>query len=78
MATRLYTIGPAGVLSSVIEGVGAATSSAGIINLTIDLGSTLVKDGAVSGGARTLSRNEVLLAIETLEEYLTRGNWPPA
>lgn len=76
MATRLYTIGPNGQLATVIEGVGAATSSAGIINLTIDLSSALVT--GAGGTARTILKSEVLLAIETLEQYIIRGNWPPA
>ncbi len=78
MATRLYTIGPDARLGNVIEGVGAATSSANLINLTIDLANTLVKDGATASGTRSVSKNEILLAIETLEQYIVRGNWPPA
>ncbi len=74
MATRLYAIGPNGQLSTVVEGVGSATSSL-LINLTVDLSTTGVTNGS---GSRVISREEVLLAIETLEQYLIKSNWPPA
>lgn len=76
MATRLYTIGPDARVANVIEGVGAATSSANLINLTIDLSASLVT--GAGGTARTVSKSEVLLALDTLKEYILEDVWPPA
>ncbi len=77
MATRLYAIAPGSpfVITSVVEGVGAACSSASI-NLTIDLATNLVT--GAGGVARGISREEVIKAIETLKAYLMSDTWPPA
>lgn len=75
MATRIYAVNPGApiAISSVQENVGPTATSAAIA-LVVDLSAT-VTDG---GGTRTLSRNELLLAIETLEAYLINDQWPPA
>lgn len=74
MATRLFTIGPDAKLVNVVEGVGAAASSQ-IINLTVDLASNTVNEGSSTRGVK---KSEVLLALDTLKQYIIRGNWPPA
>lgn len=74
MATRLYALGPNQTLEDVVEGVGAAASSR-IVNLTVDLASNAVTEGASS---RAITKNEVLICLELFEAYIVRGNWPPA
>lgn len=75
MATRLLANTANGTLETVIEGVGVA-NSAGIINLSIDLGSTLVSNG--DGTTRAITKAEVILGLEVLQQYIVRSNWVPA
>lgn len=75
MATRLYANTANGTLETIIEGVGVA-NSAGIVNLSIDLGGTLVDNGA--GGTRSITKAEVIEGIEVLKQYIIRSNWTPA
>ena len=75
MATRLYTLGPNGAIEDVIEGVGAATSSANPINITVDIATTVVTDGS---GTRVLDRSEVLNAIDAIKAHILKTQWPPA
>jgi hypothetical protein len=74
MATRLYANTANGTLETVIEGVGVA-NSAGIVNLSIDL-ATSVADGA--GGTRAITKAEVVESLVVLTEYIIRSNWTPA
>lgn len=74
MATRIFAIPPNGQLDEVKENVGPTATSA-IIGLVVDLASTGV---SVGGSTRTVSKSEVLLAVETLKQYLIKTNWPPA
>lgn len=74
MATRLFAIGPDCVLERVVEVVGSAATSA-IINLTVDLATTAITEG---GSTRAVKKEEVLRAIQTLEAYIIRKDWPPA
>ena len=73
MATRIFALGPNGQLEDVQENVGP-TATSGIIAIVVDLASN-VTDGSTSRGP---TKSEVLLAIETLEQYLIKANWPPA
>jgi hypothetical protein len=63
-----------GNLESVTEAVGAATVTDNI-ELTVDLANTIVTD---NGTTRTISKNEVLIALNLFEQYITRVQWPPA
>lgn len=74
MAVRLYAMTANGTLESIIEGVGVA-NSAGIVNLAIDL-ATSVDNGA--GGTRAITKAEVIEGIEVLKQYIIRSNWTPA
>ncbi len=79
MATRLYAFRPGGQITTspndIIEGVGAAASSAFKINLTVDLATTVVTEGSTT---RTIKKDEVLKALEAFEAYIIKSNWPPA
>lgn len=75
MATRRYKISPGETEFSVVEEVGAATNS-DTVELTVDLATTIVTDP--SGSTRTISKNEVLIALEQLSNWITTHNWPPA
>ncbi len=74
MAVRLYANTANGTVETIIEGVGVA-NSAGIINLAIDLASS-VDDGA--GGSRPITKAEVILGLEVITQYIIRSNWKPA
>lgn len=79
MATRVYAFRPGGQIttttSDIIEGVGAAATSAFKINLTVDLATNLVNDGSSTRG---IKKDEVLKALEAFQVYILKGNWPPA
>lgn len=75
MATRRYKISPGETEFSVTEEVGAATNS-DTVELTVDLASSIVTDP--SGSTRTISKNEVLLALKQFENWIVTHNWPPA
>lgn len=64
MATRLYGISRGENIDQVTEGVGSATAADGI-ELTVDL-------------AVSLSKEDVLLALEKFAAHIIKGNWPPA
>lgn len=64
MATRIYGITRGETEASITEGVGSATA-ADHIELTFDL-------------AVSLTKNDVLQALEMFERWILKGNWPPA
>lgn len=64
MATRRYGLSQGETFDQVTEAVGAAIVTDSV-EITIDL-------------ASSLSREDVLLAIEKIENYITQNNWPPA
>lgn len=64
MATRRYGLSRGETFDQVTEGVGAAVA-VDSVELTVDL-------------ASNLTREDVLLAIEKIQNYITQGNWPPA
>jgi len=72
MATRRYKFSVGDEL--VTEEVGAATDSDSI-ELTVDLANTEVNEG---GSTRSLSREEVLLAIDKIKNHILEGEWLPA
>lgn len=78
MATRRYKINPAEFNvngNQIVEEVGAATNSKGI-ELTIDLSTAYKKNGL--GVAVALSKEDILIALEELEQYIINRQWPPA
>lgn len=64
MATRRYGISRGEAPNQVTEAVGAAVASDSV-ELTIDL-------------ASNLTREDVILALEKIEQHIMKGNWPPA
>jgi len=70
MATQVWRSNPGDNEYNVTTAVGAATTK--LVELTVDLNLTGV------GGTRQISRDEVLEAIEEIENTIVRGNWPPA
>lgn len=64
MATRIYGISRGETEFQITEGVGSATA-ADNIELTVDL-------------ATNLTKAEVLLALEMLENHIVKYGWPPA
>lgn len=77
MATRLYKVPYGKDEFQITEAVGSATVSQAI-ELTVDLANTIIKDGNTVLGTRTLSKAEVLLALENLQNYIVKNQWPPA
>jgi len=74
MATRRYKISAGEGEFSVTEEVGAATNS-DTVELTVDLATTAVNDGA---STRAINKMEVLDAIEKIKNHIIKGNWTPA
>lgn len=72
MATRRYKISIGEKQEAVVEEAGLATISDSV-ELTVDLG-TVVNGSA---GARKPTKQEVLEAIEKLENYIVSHQWPP-
>ena len=64
MATRRYSINPGDLPGPVTENVGAATVNKSV-EVTIDL--------AIVG-----SKNDALVALTKLSDWIAQGNWPPA
>ena len=77
MATRRYKINPSdrNVNGTITEEVGAATNSKAI-ELTVDLAATYKYNAA--GVLVPVSKEDVLLALEELENYIVNRPWPPA
>lgn len=74
MATRRFGLSVGESLENVTEAVGSATA-ADNVELTVDIASTVVKEG---GSTRTIYREEVLIILNILSQYITRVQWPPA
>ena len=71
MATRRYSVGIGQGKESVTEAAGLAVVTANV-ELTIDFGATI---GGVAGSMR---REDALLAVDRLRQYILGANWPPA
>lgn len=69
MATRKYGLSVGETAFQVTEGVGAAVG-ADSIELTVDLAGTglITQEG----------KHRVLMALDMLQQHITKGNWPPA
>lgn len=74
MATRIWAVGPAGTLENVQENIGPTATSA-IVAIVVDLTASVTGQAGVS---RTVSKSEVLQAIDVLEQKILRDIWPPA
>ncbi len=74
MATRRFGLNPGQSLENVTEAVGAATV-ANNVELVVDLATTIVTDG---GTTRAITKNEVLIILNILTQYIDRVNWTPA
>lgn len=74
MATRLYGISVGESEFSITEGAGSAVA-ADTVELTVELANTAV---TAASGTRTVTKQEVLEAIEKIKNHIIKGNWPPA
>ncbi|HRT83728.1 MAG TPA: hypothetical protein P5523_03735 [Bacteroidales bacterium] len=74
MATRRYKISVGETEFQIVEEAGAAVNS-DTVELTVELANTAV---TTASGTRSIEKNEVLLALEMLENHILKGNWPPA
>lgn len=74
MATRIYATSPGDDEFHVKENVGPTGTSA-IIAVVVDLATTGVTDKGVTRGP---TRQEVLDAIERVQNWILKKNWPPA
>lgn len=74
MATRRYKINPGEAEESIVEEAGAAVNSDSV-ELTVELATTAVNDGASTRG---ILKSEVLEALEKIKNHIIKGNWPPA
>jgi hypothetical protein len=68
MATRRYGISKGETEFQITEAVGAATS-ADNVEVTVDF-------DAPAG--KTITKAEVLSALDMIKNHITKGNWPPA
>jgi hypothetical protein len=75
MATRRYKVSPGDYFQDVTEEVGAATNS-DAVELTIDLANTIVNTSG--GGTRSITKDEVIQALEKIKAHIIKGNWTPA
>jgi hypothetical protein len=79
MATRIYGVSVGEGEFSVVEDVGSAVA-ADSVELTVDIASTVVtsRNDAGTGTTRSITKVEVLDAIEKIKNHIIKGNWPPA
>jgi hypothetical protein len=73
MATRRYSVQPGDKVNDITEAAGAAVATKSI-ELTVDCATSTI---TTASGTRALSKEEVLLALEKLEEYIIASQWPP-
>lgn len=71
MATRLYGVSVGEGEFSVTEGAGSAVA-ADTVEVTVELSATAI------GGARAVTKQEVLEALEKIKNHIIKGNWTPA
>lgn len=67
--TRRYSINPQDEFYQIIEAVGAATATKAI-ELTVDFTALDAMPG--------VEKAAVIKSLQRIEEYIIRGNWPPA
>lgn len=75
MATVRFSVPVDGIESAITQAVGAATVTTNV-ELTVDLGNTM------EGSTRVIQKDEVLLALTRLRDYIMTGGktaagWPP-
>lgn len=74
MATVRFSIYPDATEAQITQAVGSATVTNNV-ELTVDLGSTM------DGSSRVISKEEVLLCLERLMDFIAHGGvnqtWPP-
>lgn len=75
MATVRFSIFPDALEAQITQAVGAATVTNNV-ELTVDLGNTM------EGATRVIQKEEVLLCLERLVDFITKGGanlsgWPP-
>lgn len=73
MATRLFGLSPGQGTRSTNEIVGSPTV-ANAVEVTVDL-AALVND---STGVRGIKREEVVIALDNIRDYILQRPWPPA
>lgn len=73
MATRRFKVNPGEQENQVVEEVGGAVNSAAV-ELTVELAATV----NIPGGTRTISKAELLEALEKIKNHIIKANWPPA
>jgi hypothetical protein len=74
MATRIFSANPGEQNTSVNEAVGP-TATSGVIAVVVDLASNVTDQGSTRGP----NKEELLLALDNIKEYIIRNNtWPPA
>lgn len=74
MATRRYKLSVGETHQDVVDEVGAAVNS-DTVEVTIELAASVYKTG---GGTRTISKDEAIMAIEQIADYIAKSDWPPA
>lgn len=74
MATRIYAVNPGESEFNVRENVGPTGTSA-IVAVVVDLTANVVGPGGVS---ITIAKSDVLKALEQVENWVLKQNWPPA
>ena len=70
MATRLYKVSVGEGEFSVLDGAGSAVVS-DTVELTVECSATAI------GGARAISKQETLEALEKIKNHIVKNNWPP-
>lgn len=75
MATRLYGISIGEGEFSITEGAGSAVA-ADTVELTVELANTAVN--AAGATTRSVTKQEVLDAIDKIRNHIIKGNWTPA
>lgn len=75
MATVRFSIYPDALDAQIVQATGAATVTSNV-ELTVDLGNTM------EGSTRVIQKEEVLLCLRRLEDFIMKGSanlsgWPP-
>jgi len=73
MATRLYKYSPDQNETEITDGVGSAVAS-DAVEVTIELANTVYSEGS----QRVISKEEVILGLEKIINYINAKPWPPA
>ena len=74
MSVRIIGVPPGGNLENVTDYTGG-TIVTDAIELNVNMATNVVTDGTTT---RQISREEVILGMELLMQYVMRMSWPPA